>query len=124
MRGEGGPEGVASLLTLEGLEGSLGGVVVLQGAAHACPLNHDSQHEAFLVLMRLKGDVEIRNHVPEMVRWGLLNCTLAVLRSAGRAAPAEAEPSIDANLGAINRAEDMVEAVECQLGEWRCLSRG
>ena len=42
LRGEGGPEGVASLLTLEGLEGSLGGVVVLQGAAHACSLKRDS----------------------------------------------------------------------------------
>lgn len=54
-------------------------------------------------------------HVPEMARCGLLNCSLAVLRSAGRAAPAEAEPSIEATLGAINRAEDMVEVVRCQL---------
>ena len=50
-----------------------------------------------------------------MARWGLLNCSLAVLRSAGRAAPAEAEPSIEATLGAMNRAEDMVEIVRCQL---------
>ena len=50
-----------------------------------------------------------------MARWGLLNCSLAVLRSAGRAAPAEAEPSIEATLGAMNRAEDMVEVVRCQL---------
>lgn len=50
-----------------------------------------------------------------MARCGLLNCSLAVLRSAGRAAPAEAEPSIEATLGAINRAEDMVEIVRCQL---------
>ena len=56
-----------------------------------------------------------------MARWGLLNCSLAVLRSAGRAAPAEAEPSIEANLGAMNRADDMVKAVGCQLGEWRCV---
>ena len=74
--------------------------------------------------MRLRGDVELSSHVPEMARWGLLNCSLAVLRSAGRAAPVEAEPSIEANLGAMNRAEDMVEAVGCQLGEWRCASRG
>lgn len=50
-----------------------------------------------------------------MARWGLLNCSLAVLRSAGRAAPAEAEPSIEATLGTMNRAEDMVEVVGCQL---------
>ena len=50
-----------------------------------------------------------------MARWGLLNCSLGVLRSAGRAAPAEAEPSIEATLGAMNRAEDMVEVVRCQL---------
>lgn len=50
-----------------------------------------------------------------MARWGLLNCSLAVLRSAGRAAPAEAEPSIEATLGAMNRAEDMVGVVRCQL---------
>lgn len=53
--------------------------------------------------------------MPEMARWGLLNCSLVVLRSAGRAAPAEAEPSIEATLGAMNRAEDMVEIVRCQL---------
>ena len=46
-----------------------------------------------------------------MARWGLLNCSLAVLRSAGRAAPAEAEPSIEATFGAMNRAEDMAEVV-------------
>lgn len=56
-----------------------------------------------------------RRLVPEMARWGLLNCSLAVLRSAGRAAPAEAEPSIEATLGAMNRAEDMAEIVRCQL---------
>lgn len=50
-----------------------------------------------------------------MARWGLLNCSLVVLRSAGRAAPAEAEPRIEATLGAMNRAEDMVEVVRCQL---------
>ena len=50
-----------------------------------------------------------------MARWGVLNCSLAVLRSAGRAAPAEAEPSIEATLGAISRAEDMSEAVRYQL---------
>ena len=50
-----------------------------------------------------------------MARWGLLNCSLAVLRNAGRAAPAEAEPSIEATLGAINLAEDMAEVVRCQL---------
>ena len=38
-----------------------------------------------------------------------------MLRSAGRAAPAEAEPRIEATLGAMNRAEDMAEGVECQL---------
>lgn len=53
--------------------------------------------------------------VPEMARWGLLNCSLAVLRSAGRAAPAEAEPSIEATLGAMKRAEDMAVGVGCQL---------
>ena len=67
-------------------------------------------------VMRLKRDVKLSSQIPEMARWGLLNCSLAVLRSAGRAAPAEAEPSIEANLGAINRAEDIAEAVECQLG--------
>lgn len=35
LRCEGGPEGVADLLTLEGLEGRFDGVVVLNGAAHA-----------------------------------------------------------------------------------------
>lgn len=50
-----------------------------------------------------------------MARWGLLNCSLAVLRSAGRAAPAEAEPSIEATLGAMNLAADMAEVVRCQL---------
>ena len=50
-----------------------------------------------------------------MALWGLLNCSLVVLRSAGRAAPAEAEPSIEATLGAKNRAEDMIEAVGGQL---------
>ncbi len=50
-----------------------------------------------------------------MARWGLLNCSLAVLRRAGRAAPAEAEPSIEATLGAMNRAEDMIEVVRYQL---------
>ena len=35
LRREGGLEGVADLLTLEGLEGSFDGVVVLKGAAHA-----------------------------------------------------------------------------------------
>ena len=38
-----------------------------------------------------------------------------VLRSAGRAAPAEAEPSIEATLGAMNRAEDMAKVVRYQL---------
>ena len=84
-------------------------------------MNGDSQHETFLVVIKLKRDVELSSHIPEMVRWGLLNCSLAVLRSAGRAAPAEAEPSIEVNLGAMNRAEDMVKAVGCQLGEWRCV---
>ena len=51
-----------------------------------------------------------------MARWGWLNCSLVVLRSAGRAAPADAEPSIEATLGATNRAEDMAEVVRCQLG--------
>ena len=74
-----------------------------------------------MVVIKLKGDKELRSHVPEMARWGLLNCNLAVLRSAGRAAPAEAEPSIEANLGAMNRADDMDKAVGCQLGEWRCV---
>lgn len=50
-----------------------------------------------------------------MARWGLLNCSLVVLRRAGRAAPAEAEPSIEATLGAMNRAEDMARVVRCQL---------
>ena len=50
-----------------------------------------------------------------MARWELLNCSLVVLRSAGRAAPAEAEPSIEATLGAMNRAEDMVGFVRFQL---------
>ena len=50
-----------------------------------------------------------------MARWGLLNCSLVVLRSAGRAAPADAEPSIEATLGAMNRAEDMAETMVCQL---------
>ena len=59
---------------------------------------------------------EIESHIPEIARWGLLNCSLVVLRSAGRAAPAEAEPSIEATLGAMKRAEDMVEVVRCQLG--------
>ena len=64
---------------------------------------------------RLKSGVELGRCGPEMARWGLLNCSLAVLRSAGRAAPAEAEPSIEATLGAINLAEDMAEVVRCQL---------
>ena len=34
LRREGGLEGVADLLTFKGLEGSLGGVVMLEGAAH------------------------------------------------------------------------------------------
>ena len=59
--------------------------------------------------------MKLGRQVPEMARWGLLNCSLAVLRSAGRAAPAEAEPSMEATLGAMNRAEDMVEVVKCQL---------
>ena len=50
-----------------------------------------------------------------MARWGWLNCSLVVLRIAGRAAPADAEPSIEATLGAMNRAEDMAEIVVCQL---------
>ena len=50
-----------------------------------------------------------------MARWELLNCSLVVLRSAGRAAPAEAEPRIEATLGAMNRAEDMAQIVRCQL---------
>ena len=50
-----------------------------------------------------------------MARWGLLSCSFVVLRSAGRAAPAEAEPSIEATFGAKNRAEDMIEAVRGQL---------
>ena len=50
-----------------------------------------------------------------MARWGVLNCSLVVLRSAGRAAPAEAEPSIEATLGAMNRAEDMAKVVRYQL---------
>ena len=51
-----------------------------------------------------------------MARWVLLNCSLVVLRRAGRAAPAEAAPSIDATLGAImNRAEDMLTDEGCQL---------
>lgn len=57
----------------------------------------------------------IGRHVPEMARWGLLNCSFAVLRSAGRAAPAEAEPSIEATFGAMNRAEDIFEVVRYQL---------
>ena len=59
--------------------------------------------------------MRLGRQVPEMARWGLLNCSLAVLRRAGRAAPAEAEPSIEATLGAMNRAEDMAEVVRCQL---------
>ena len=51
-----------------------------------------------------------------MALWGLLNCSLAVLRRAGRAAPAEAELSIEVNLGAMNRAEDIFDVVRCQLG--------
>ena len=66
-------------------------------------------------MTRVRQDVETRSHIPEMARWGVLNCSLAVLRSAGRAAPAEAEPSIEETLGAINRAEDMSEAVRYQL---------
>ena len=57
----------------------------------------------------------LERRIPEMARWGLLNCSLEVLRRAGRAAPAEAEPSIEATLGATNRAEDMAEVVKCQL---------
>ena len=67
-------------------------------------------------MIKLKVDVGLASQIPEIARWGLLNCSLAVLRSAGRAAPAEAEPSIEANFGAMNRAEDMVEVVGCQLG--------
>ena len=66
-------------------------------------------------MTRLKSGVEGGRYRPEMARWGLLNCSLAVLRSAGRAAPAEAEPSIEATLGAMNLAEDMAEVVRCQL---------
>ena len=66
-------------------------------------------------MTHLESSVELGSHVPEMARWGLLNCSLAVLRSAGRAAPAEAEPSSEATLGAMNRAEDMAKAVGCQL---------
>lgn len=57
----------------------------------------------------------LERQIPEMARWGLLNCNLMVLRSAGRAAPAEADPSIEATLGATNRAEDMAEVVRFQL---------
>ena len=56
-----------------------------------------------------------KRSIPEMARWGLLNFSLFVLRRAGRAAPADAEPSIEATLGAMNRAEDMAEIVVCQL---------
>ena len=42
LRREGGLESVADLLTFQGLEGSLGGVVVLEGAAHACSIERDS----------------------------------------------------------------------------------
>ena len=63
----------------------------------------------------MKEYVQLKKHAPEMARWGLLNCSLAVLRSAGRAAPAEAEPSIEATLGAMNRAEDMAGDMGCQL---------
>lgn len=66
-------------------------------------------------MTRLGSSVELGDHVPEMARWGVLNCSLAVPRSAGRAAPAEAEPSIEATLGAMNRAEDMTGVVGCQL---------
>ena len=66
-------------------------------------------------MTRCESGAELGRPVPEMARWGLLNCSLAVLRRAGRAAPAEAEPSIEATLGAMNRAEDIFEVVRCQL---------
>ena len=66
-------------------------------------------------MTRYESGVELGRPVPEMARWGLLNCSLVVLRRAGRAAPAEAEPRIEATLGAMNRAEDMIEVVRCQL---------